>query len=257
MDSQNNGRKAQLGAYVALAVLGFAGLIVITAAEAWNSTNEVLKANITTVLPVTLVSICGFGSIGLMAVAAVVVAWTRRPSASDEPVRIRPSMALPYRPEPQRVYALPAPVAPAPVVYSAWRGDLANANERVVRDAYRENVIQYADDYDEPRLDAPSMPSMPAPAPSSKLTVRLGEGGDEISISRDAWMAFAMLAKPTRDAWRAQLEATGGRAPNSDYSKCHKIAVAYNAIGGRGEWASAEARDNLTAWLCPSPTAAG
>jgi len=249
MTEQTNNRQSQLNAYLAIAITGAGAFAIATVSNTITSAIDSLPpattAGLVTALPVTLTAICGFGAIGAIGAAAFIVAWrTPRPAQRqqrDDDERMifaRPAQQI----QQQQVYELPPPTQPE-TIYAAWRGDLAHTNERATRNAYRETAT-YADEYREPELTTPA-----------KLTVRLGDSGDEINISRDAWTAFVALAKPTRDTWRLQLEAMKGRAPNSDYSKCHKIAVAYNAISGRGEWASGEARDNLTAWLCPSPTA--
>jgi len=249
-EQTNTNRQAQLGAYVALATIGAgafaAAAIANTITGAIDSLPPATTAGLVTALPVTLTAMCGFSSIGAIGAAAFIVAWrTPRPSRNNddrEPLRI----SYPQIQRQQQVYELPPPTQPE-TIYSAWRGDLSHANERAALNAYRETAT-YADDYREPVLTTP-----PAPLPPAKLTVRLGDSGDEITISRDAWTAFVALAKPTRDTWRQQLTATHGAAPNSDYSKCHRIAVAYSALNGRG-WVSAEAQQQLTAWLCPTPT---
>ena len=249
MNEQTNNRQSQLGAYVALATIGAgafaAAAIANTITNAIDSLPPATTAGLVTALPVTLTAMCGFSSIGAIGAAAFIVAW-RMPRATrnnDERMMIvspRPAQIQ------QQVYELPPPTQPE-TIYSAWRGDLAHTNERATRSAYRETAT-YADEYREPVLTTPT------PLPPAKLTVRLGDNGDEITISRDAWTAFISLSKPTRDAWRQQLTATHGAAPNSDYSKCHRIAIAYSALNGRGEWVSAEAQQQLTAWLCPTPT---
>ena len=259
-EQTNTNRQAQLGAYVALATIGAGAFAIATVSNtitgAIDSLPPATTAGLVTALPVTLTAICGFASIGAIGAAAFIVAW-RTPRATRnnderEPLRINQPLTVtpPRQIQQQQVYELPPP-APAPeqTIYAAWRGDLAHANERATRNAYRETAT-YTDEYRELDITPPA----PAPLSPAKLTVRLGDNGDEINISRDAWTAFISLSKPTRDAWRQQLTATHGAAPNSDYSKCQRIAVAYSALTGRGEWVSAEAQQQLTAWLCPTPT---
>ena len=88
----------------------------------------------------------------------------------------------------------------------------------------------------------------PAPQHNERITARLGDG-QEVNISAAAWIAFASLDKPSRDAWRQQLTATGASAPNADYSKCKQIAEQYHLLSGAGAWISAKMRDNVTQWL--------
>lgn len=245
MKEQTNNRQAQLGAYVALATIGAGAFALATVSNtitgAIDSLPPATTAGVVTSLPVALTAMCGFGAIGAIGAAAFIVAWriprATRNNDEREPFRISYPQI-----QQQQVYELPPPPTQPETIYSAWRGDLAHANERATR--------TYTNEFREPELTTP-----PAPLPPAKLTVRLGDNGDEITISRDAWTAFVSLAKPTRDSWRQQLTATHGAAPNSDYSKCHRIAVAYSALNGRG-WVSAEAQQQLTSWLCPTPTTA-
>lgn len=256
MTEQTNNRQSQLGAYVAIATTGAAALAVAaisnTITGAIDSLPPATTAGIVTSLPVTLVSMCGFFSIGTIGAAAFIVTW-RTPRPAQRPTRDddeRMIVARPAQIQQPTIRQLPPPPTQPATIYTAWRGDLAHANERAALSAYRE-TIQYADEYREPKL---TPPAALAPLPPAKLTVRLGDNGDEITLSRDAWISFVALDKPTRDEWRRQLASTKGAAPNSDYSKCNRIAVAYSALNGRGEWVSAEARQQLTAWVCPTPT---
>ena len=252
MTEQTNNRQAQLGAYVALATIGAAAFSIATVSNtitgAIDSLPPATTAGLVTALPVTLTAMCGFGAIGAIGAAAFIVAWRTPRATSPNYERELLRISYPRQIQQQPVYELPPPTQPE-TIYAAWRGDLAHTNERATRNAYRDTAT-YADEYREPELT----PAAPPPLPPAKLTVRLGDNGDEITISRDAWTAFVSLAKPTRDTWRQQLTATHGAAPNSDYSKCNRIAVAYSALNGRGEWVSAEARQQLTSWLCPTPT---
>lgn len=260
-EQTNTNRQAQLGAYVALATIGAGAFAIATVSNtitgAIDSLPPATTAGLVTALPVTLTAICGFASIGAIGAAAFIVAWrnpraTARQQRDDDSHQMIVQSPRPAQIQQQQIRQLPPPPAqPEQTIYAAWRGDLATANERAALSAYRE-AATYADEYRELDITPPA----PAPLPPAKLTVRLGDNGDEITISRDAWTAFVALAKPTRDAWRQQLTATHGTAPNSDYSKCQRIAVAYSALNGRGEWVSAEAQQQLTAWLCPTPTTA-
>ena len=255
-EQTNTNRQAQLGAYVAIATTGAAAFAIATISNtitgAIDSLPPATTAGIVTSLPVALTAMCGFSSIGAIGAAAFIVAWrtprpAQRPTRDDDEPRIIAS-PRPAQIQPQQIRQLPPPPAQPETIYTAWRGDLAHANERAALSAYRDTAT-YADEYREPELT-----TAPGPLPPAKLTVRLGNNGDEITISRDSWTAFVALEKPTRDSWRLQLAAIKGAAPNSDYSKCNRIAVAYSALNGRGEWVSAEARQQLTAWVCPTPT---
>ena len=263
MTEQTNNRQSQLNAYLAIAITGAGAFAIATVSNtitgAIDSLPPATTAGIVTSIPVALTAMCGFSSIGAIGAAAFIVAWRTPRAAAQrqhrddderEPLRISyPQTPAPRQIQRQQIYELPPPTAQPETIYAAWRGDLATANERTTRNAYSETAT-YADEYREPELTTPA----PAPLPPAKLTVRLGDSGDEITISRDSWTAFVALAKPTRDEWRRQLALTKGAAPNSDYSKCNRIAVAYSALNGRGEWVSADAREQLTAWLCPTPT---
>jgi len=222
-EQTNTNRQAQLGAYVALATIGAgafaAAAIANTITGAIDSLPPATTAGLVTALPVTLTAMCGFSSIGAIGAAAFIVAWRTPRATRNNDERMIVVSPRPAQIQQQQVYELPPPTQPE-TIYSAWRGDLAHANERATRNAYRETAT-YADEYREPELTTP-----PAPLPPAKLTVRLGDNGDEITISRDSWTAFVALAKPTRDTWRQKLTATHGAAPNSDYSKCNRIAVA-------------------------------
>lgn len=258
MNEQTNNRQSQLGAYVAIATTGAAAVIIASVSNtitgAIDSLPPATTAGLVTALPVTLTAICGFGAIGAIGTAAFIVAW-RTPRATqrqqrDDDERMIVASPRPAQIQQPQIRQLPPPPTQPETIYTAWRGDLAHANERAALSAYRDTAT-YADEYREPEL---TTPATPAPLPPAKLTVRLGDNGDEITLSRDAWISFVALDKPTRDSWRLQLASTKGAAPNSDYSKCNRIAVAYSALNGRGEWVSAEARQQLTAWVCPTPT---
>ena len=103
--------------------------------------------------------------------------------------------------------------------------------------------------------DEPQMPQMPQYAPepppiaTNRIVARLGNG-DEVTIATAAWLAFAALDKPTRDAWRNQLRDMGAAAPNEDYSRCKKIATSYKLLDGAGGWISRKLRDMVTSWVC-------
>ncbi|MBU6362539.1 MAG: hypothetical protein KGS46_21210 [Chloroflexi bacterium] len=258
MTEQTNNRQSQLSAYLTLATIGTGAFAIATISNtitgAIDSLPPATTAGLVTALPVTLTAMCGFGAIGAIGAAAFIVAWrTPRPAQRqqrDDDERMIVASPRPAQIQQPQIRQLPPPQAQPETIYTAWRGDLAHANERAALSAYRETAT-YADEYREPEL---TTPATPAPLPPAKLTVRLGDNGDEITLSRDAWISFVALEKPTRDSWRLQLASTKGAAPNSDYSKCNRIAVAYSALNGRGEWVSAEARQQLTAWVCPTPT---
>lgn len=97
--------------------------------------------------------------------------------------------------------------------------------------------------YQNQRIPPPDIPI------SNKIVARVGN--ENIEVCRSSWQALTECDVISRDEWRKQLSALGATAPNSDYSKCSKIAIAYSAITGN-HWISDEARDQVTSWLMTS-----
>ena len=262
-------RAANLRVYGLIAASAAGALGIAAIANAITRTFETLPASTTaglvTALPVTLTAMCGFGAMGAVGAAAFIVAWrtpraTQRPR-DDEPAHVIASMRAPQIAQ-QPIRQLPPPIANTEPRYAAWRGDIVNAVQREQQRAqHAEHVPQMAQDdeytaftteYEPAPQHVDNVPQTPSYEPTApineRITARLGDG-QEISISAAAWLAFASLDKPSRDAWRQQLTATGASAPNSDYSKCKQIAEQYHLLSGAGAWISPKVRDNVTQWL--------
>ena len=181
-------------------------------------------AGIVTAIPVMMVSMCGFAAFFAVSMPLAIVAWRERPRRIDDGYRIQPPQ---YR-------QLPTVAVTDEPAFSAYRGDIAVMAER--------ETAVFTNEFAAP------LPNAPAQA-LGRITARLGEG-DEVTIARAAWFAFASLDTPTRDAWRDQLRTMGAAAPNEDYSRCKKIASSYKLLDGSGAWVSRKLRDMVTSWVC-------
>lgn len=268
MTEQTNNRQSQLSAYVAIATTGAGAIAVAAIANtitgAIDSLPPATTAGIVTSLPVALTAMCGFSSIGAIGAAAFIVAW-RTPRANprprdDEPAHVIASMRAPQIAQ-QPIRQLPPPMAQNEPRYAAWRGDIVNAVQREQQRAQHvepppmaqdDEYTAFTTEYEPTPQHSDNVPPMPHYEPTApineRITARLGDG-QEVNISAAAWIAFASLDKPSRDAWRQQLTATGASAPNADYSKCKQIAEQYHLLNGAGCWISPKMRDNVTQWL--------
>ena len=256
-------RAANLRVYGLISASAAGALGIAAIANALTRTFETLPASTTaglvTSIPVTLTAMCGFGAMGIVGAAAFIVAWrtpraAQRLSRDDEQQMIVQS-PRPAQLAPSPIRQLPPPMPPTEPRYAAFRGDIVSQIQREQQRAqHAEHVPQMAQDDEYTAFTteyepAPQTPSYEPTAPiNERITARLGDG-QEISISAAAWLAFASLDKPSRDAWRQQLTATGASAPNSDYSKCKQIAEQYHLLSGAGAWISPKVRDNVTQWL--------
>jgi hypothetical protein len=168
------------------------------------------------------VSMCGFAAFFAVSMPLAIVAWRERPRRyADDGYRIQQAQ---YR-------QLPTVATDEPA-FSAYRGDIAVMAER--------ETATFTNEF--------AVPDTPAQA-LGRVTARLGEG-DEVTIARAAWLAFAALESPTRDAWRDQLRTMNAAAPNEDYSRCKKIATSYKLLDGSGAWVSRKLKDMVTSWVC-------
>ena len=183
-------------------------------------------AGIVTAIPVMAVSMCGFGAFFAVSMPLAIVAWRERPRRIDDGYRIQQAQ---YR-------QLPTVAATDEPTFSAYRGDIAVMAEREIATFTNEFAVPL----NETEPPAPQL---------GRVTARLGEG-DEVTIARSAWLAFAALDNPTRDAWREQLRSLGAAAPNEDYGRCKKIASSYKLLDGSGAWVSRKLRDMVTSWVC-------
>ena len=173
-----------------------------------------------------MVSMCGFAAFFAVSMPLAIVAWRERPRRIDDAYRIQQAQ---YRQLPQAPLGLDEPT------FSAYRGDIAVMAEREVATFTNEFAVHETE----------------PPAQLGRVTARLGEG-DEVTIARAAWLAFASLDTPTREAWREQLRTMNAAAPNEDYSRCKRIASSYKLLDGAGGWVSRKLRDMVTSWVCGS-----
>ncbi len=263
-------RAVNLKIYAGLSIAA-CGLFAIatisnTIARSVEALPPATTAGLATSIPVTMVSICGFASFGIIGAAAVFVIWrTPRPAhrqqRDDEPQMIVQS------PRPAQIATptlrqLPAPMPPTEPRFAAYRGDIAAQIQREQQRAthvehgpdeaefatFTSDYAQYQPQYDDVPPIAPNGPESPQMVTNERIIARLGDG-QEISIASAAWLAFASMQKPNRDQWRQQLTASGNSAPNADYSKCKQIAESYKLLSGAGCWISPKMRDNVTQWL--------
>ena len=181
-------------------------------------------AGIVTAVPVMAVSMCGFAAFFAVSMPLAIVAWRERPRRIDDAYRIQQPQ---YR-------QLPTVAAIDEPTFSAYRGDIAVMAER--------EIATFTNEFAVP------LPDTPAPQ-LGRVTARLGEG-DEVTIARAAWLAFASLDTPTREAWREQLRTMNAAAPNEDYSRCKRIASSYKLLDGAGAFISHKLRDMVTSWVC-------
>lgn len=199
-------------------------------AEIGRNLPPATTAGIVTAIPVMAVSMCGFAAFFAVSLALGIVAWRERPKRyADDGYRIQPTQTQ-YRQLPPAAASLDEPT------FSAYRGDIAVMAERETAVFTNEFAVHETE------------PEPPAQA-LGRVTARLGEG-DEVTIARAAWLAFASLDTPTREAWREQLRGMNAAAPNEDYSRCKKIASSYKLLDGSGAWVSHKLRDMVTSWVC-------
>ena len=218
-----------------MAMAGLTGLTLYLAsaqvAEISQNLPPATVAGIVTAIPVMVVSMCGFAAFFAVSMPLAIVAWRERPRRmAEDGYRIQqPQIQAPQiRQLPQAPLGLDEPT------FSAYRGDIAVMAER--------ETAAFTNEFAVP------VPDTQAQA-LGRVTARLGEG-DEVTIARAAWLAFAALDTPTRDAWREQLRGMGAAAPNEDYGRCKKIATSYKLLDGAGGWISHKLRDMVTSWVC-------
>lgn len=226
MKNENTERRVNIAFIMAMAALASITLYLASAqiAEIGRNLPATTTAGIVTAIPVMMVSMCGFAAFFAVSMPLAIVAWRERPRRmADDGYRIQPPQ---YR-------QLPTVAAIDEPAFSAYRGDIAVMAERETATFTNEFAVHETE----------------PPAQLGRVTARLGEG-DEVTIARAAWLAFAALDTPTRDAWREQLRSSGAAAPNEDYSRCKKIASSYKLLDGAGGWVSRKLRDMVTSWVC-------
>jgi hypothetical protein len=228
--NKNENTERRVNIAFVMAMTAMTGLLLYLAAaqmaEIGRNLPPATTAGIVTAIPVMMVSMCGFGAFFAVSMPLAIVAWRERPRRmADDGYRIQQAQ---YR-------QLPPAVAADEPTFSAYRGDIAVMAERETATFTNEFAVPLHETEPPPQL--------------GRVTARLGEG-DEVTIARAAWLAFAALDTPTREAWRDQLRTMNAAAPNEDYSRCKKIATAYKLLDGAGGWVSRKLRDMVTSWLC-------
>ena len=229
MKQENTERRVNIAFIMAMTGISSLTLYLASAqiAEIGRNLPPATVAGIVTAIPVMAVSMCGFGAFFAVSMPLAIVAWRERPRRmADDGYRIQQPQ---YRQLPQAPLGLDEPA------FSAYRGDIAVMAERETATFTNEFAVPVPD----------------TPAQLGRVTARLGEG-DEVTIARAAWLAFASLDTPTREAWREQLRTMNAAAPNEDYSRCKKIASSYKLLDGAGGWVSRKLRDMVTSWVCGS-----
>jgi hypothetical protein len=228
MKNENTERRVNSAFIMAMTAMTGLTLYLASAqmAEIGRTLPPATVAGIVTAIPVMAVSMCGFAAFFAVSMPLAIVAWRERPRRmADDGYRIQQPQ---YR-------QLPTVATTDEPVFSAYRGDIAVMAERETAVFTNEFAVPVPD----------------TPAQLGRVTARLGEG-DEVTIARAAWLAFAALESPTRDAWREQLRTMGAAAPNEDYSRCKKIASSYKLLDGAGAFISHKLRDMVTSWVCGS-----
>jgi hypothetical protein len=225
MKNENTERRVNIAFIMAMTALASLTLYLAAAqlAEIGRNLPPATVAGIVTAIPVMAVSMCGFAAFFAVSMPLAIVAWRERPRRIDDGYRIQ---------QPQ-FRQLPTVAATDEPTFSAYRGDITVMAERETATFTNEFAVHDPD----------------PPAQLGRVTARLGEG-DEVTIARAAWLAFAALDTPTRDAWREQLRTMNAAAPNEDYSRCKKIASSYKLLDGAGAWVSRKLRDMVTSWVC-------
>lgn len=263
-------RAANLRVYGLIAASAAGALGIAAISNALTRTFETLPASTTaglvTSIPVTLTAMCGFGAMGIVGAAAFVVAW-RTPRAAQRLSRDDAEQMIVQSPRPAQlapspIRQLPPPMPPTEPRYAAWRGDIVSQIQREQQRAQHAETVpqmeqddeytEFTTEYEPAPQHVDNVPQTPSYEPTApineRITARLGDG-QEISISSAAWLSFTSLTKPSRDAWRQHLTASGASAPNADYSKCKTIAESYRLLSAAGYWISPKMRDNVTQWL--------
>ena len=226
MKHENTERRVNIAFIMAMTGVSSLTLYLASAqlAEIGRNLPPATVAGIVTAVPVMAVSMCGFAAFFAVSMPLAIVAWRERPRRIDDGYRIQQPQ---YR-------QLPTVAAIDEPAFSAYRGDIAVMAER--------ETATFTNEFAVP------VPDTPAQA-IGRVTARLGEG-DEVTIARAAWLAFASLDTPTREAWREQLRGMGAAAPNEDYGRCKKIASSYKLLDGAGAFISHKLRDMVTSWVC-------
>ena len=227
MKQENTERRVNIAFIMAMTAITGLTLYLASAqlAEIGRNLPPTTTAGIVTAIPVMMVSMCGFAAFFAVSMPLAIVAWRERPRRIDDGYRINSPQ---YRQLPQAPLGLDEPA------FSAYRGDIAVMAEREVATFTNEFAVHETE----------------PPAQSlGRVTARLGEG-DEVTIARAAWLAFAALDTPTREQWREQLRTMNAAAPNEDYSRCKKIATSYKLLDGAGAFISHKLRDMVTSWVC-------
>ena len=226
MKHENTERRVNIAFIMAMTGVSSLTLYLASAqlAEIGRNLPPATVAGIVTAVPVMAVSMCGFAAFFAVSMPLAIVAWRERPRRIDDGYRIQQPQ---YRQLPQAPLGLDEPA------FSAYRGDIAVMAEREIATFTNEFAVPVPD----------------TPAQLGRVTARLGEG-DEVTIARAAWLAFASLDTPTREAWREQLRGMGAAAPNEDYGRCKKIASSYKLLDGAGAFISHKLRDMVTSWVC-------
>lgn len=231
--NENTERRVSIAFIMAMAAMSGLTLYLASAQIAEISQNlpPATTAGLVTAIPVMMVSMCGFTAFFAVSMPLAIVAWRERPRRIDDGYRIQQPQI-----QPQQIRQLPQPTPIDEAAFSPYRGDIAVMAERETATFTNEFAVPVPD------TQAPQL---------GRVTARLGEG-DEVTIARAAWLAFAALDTPTRDAWREQLRGMNAAAPNEDYSRCKKIASSYKLLDGAGAFISHKLRDMVTSWVCGS-----
>lgn len=274
MTTQQNNDAARIVNLKIYGLIGVSAAALVGVGMISDAVNKIVSAlpqstvaGLATSLPVMAVSVCGFSAFGLIGCIGAIAAWrTPRPAQRQQ----RDDDLIVQSPRPAQIATptirqLPAPMPPTEPRFAPYRGDIAAMVQREQqRSQYADDtdngpenpeIATYSSDYGHPAQQygdvpqyAPQGPEMAQMGQNERITARLGDGR-EITINTASWLAFAALTKINRDDWRQQLKASGGIAPNSDFTQCRTIANEYKLLNGQGGWISENLKNRVSDWL--------